>query len=373
LLGLGVQTRCAVAATGLVALFCALTVSASAATSPPAGSPQVSVVVVGAGVVSSADGRISCGALCAAPYRAGQPVELQAAPVVGSSFVGWTGGCFGTAPMCLIAPGRATAVRAVFAPVGGEILATVGGPGVITSRPTGLSCGMTQGDCDVGSFAQGEMVTLTAAPAPGAAFAGWGGACQLAAAAQCTLAVGAGTGVTATFRHQSSAAGAQTLTVLSGGPAVFSEPNLLGPCSSPSPCTASVPSGTSLTLSGPSSWSGDCVGNDSVCALIVDAPTTVSAGFTPRLSASVSATVSVPVSLGGPGRVVAPGLNCSPASGLNQCTGHYRNGSTVVLRAQTTRRRARFVSWGAFCSGRHPTCTLTIGPYENVLAAFRGH
>jgi hypothetical protein len=55
-----------------------------------------------------------------------------------------------------------------------QLAVGVVGPGTVTSSPAGISCG-TQ--C-LGSFARGSTVTLTAAPASGATFLGWKGACS---------------------------------------------------------------------------------------------------------------------------------------------------------------------------------------------------
>jgi len=70
------------------------------------------------------------------------------------------------------------------------------GVGFVTSAPTGLSCG-TQ--CTA-SFGQGTAVTLTATPAAGSVFSGWGGACAASATnAQCVVTLNADAGVSATF------------------------------------------------------------------------------------------------------------------------------------------------------------------------------
>ena len=52
------------------------------------------------GTVSAAEGRIYCGARCAATFRRGAVVAVRDFPARHFSFEGWTGGCVGTAPRC---------------------------------------------------------------------------------------------------------------------------------------------------------------------------------------------------------------------------------------------------------------------------------
>src|SRR5690348_8753210 len=47
------------------------------------------------------------------------------------------------------------------------------GTGTVSSTPAGIACG----DTCTASFAEGTMVTLTAAPADDSQFTGWSGAC----------------------------------------------------------------------------------------------------------------------------------------------------------------------------------------------------
>jgi hypothetical protein len=70
---------------------------------------------------------------------------------------------------------------------------TGNGAGAVTSVPAGISCGT---NC-AASFTQGTSVSLSAAPASGSTFAGWGEAC--AGTASCTVLLNSAMSVTATF------------------------------------------------------------------------------------------------------------------------------------------------------------------------------
>lgn len=68
------------------------------------------------------------------------------------------------------------------------------GVGTVTSNPAGINCG---NDCRE-TYALGQSITLTATPAPGSGFMGWGGACT-GTARTCTLAMTGARNVTARF------------------------------------------------------------------------------------------------------------------------------------------------------------------------------
>lgn len=78
---------------------------------------------------------------------------------------------------------------------------TGAGTGTVTSGPAGLDCGST---CTAW-FADGETVTLIAAAAGGATFAGWSGACT--GQGSCTLTMTAAMSVVATFNAASPDSG----------------------------------------------------------------------------------------------------------------------------------------------------------------------
>jgi len=71
----------------------------------------------GTGTVTSADGRMNCGAVCTVSYVSGTSVNLTASPTGGSSFAGWSGGgCSGTGNCTVTVSGSIT-VAATFNPV----------------------------------------------------------------------------------------------------------------------------------------------------------------------------------------------------------------------------------------------------------------
>lgn len=69
---------------------------------------DISVIKEGSGdgVVTGADGALSCGATCRATILPGKRVTLTAVPYAGSEFAGWEDGCRGGDPVCtLVAAG----------------------------------------------------------------------------------------------------------------------------------------------------------------------------------------------------------------------------------------------------------------------------
>ncbi len=84
-----------------------------------------------------------------------------------------------------------------------EVSMTGAGSGSVTSNPAGISCAHA---CSA-EFNEGEALTLTAAPAPGSAFAGWtGGGCS--GTSTCHVVLGADTAISAEFEPAPAAPGA---------------------------------------------------------------------------------------------------------------------------------------------------------------------
>ena len=75
----------------------------------------LNVQTTGPGAVTSTPGGIACGTDCSEAYPEGANVTLVASPNAGSSFLGWSGACTGTASTCIVAMTEQRAVAAAFA------------------------------------------------------------------------------------------------------------------------------------------------------------------------------------------------------------------------------------------------------------------
>lgn len=158
---------------------------------------RASVFGDGAGVVTSNPAAFICavGQHCESYFLDGSLMSLTAAPEIGSTFAGWSGGCSGLEP-CQIMVGSALPVyvQADFALNHYTLSATVEGDGSIAADD-GFTC--ATGTC-VSTYTHGTVVSMSATPAKGGIrFAGWSGACGGTAA--CVVSMDAAKAVTATF------------------------------------------------------------------------------------------------------------------------------------------------------------------------------
>ncbi len=193
---------------------CVVTMSAArnvGATFASTSQVTLSVSAGAGGIVTTIPGGINCGTTCSAAFALGTNVNVVATPSVGYAFTGWGGACTGT-NVCDLVMDANKSVSATFAPVPvGQYALTVQdiGNGTIVSAPAGINCGTICAN----SFPTGTLVTLTATPAPGNAFAGWGGACTGLGA--CVVLMDQLQTVTATFLSNGPPPGALQVPTLS--------------------------------------------------------------------------------------------------------------------------------------------------------------
>ncbi len=156
---------------------------------------ELQVAVIGAGTVTSTPAGITCGLDCVESFFHQTVVTLKATFARGTTFLGWTGSCTGTAD-CEVTMTADTAVSATFAASTAFVLTTTNdglGQGTIAASSLGLSC---VGTCETAVYA-GETHTLTATPIVGYTFTGWSGACT--GTAPCELTITENTSVTAHY------------------------------------------------------------------------------------------------------------------------------------------------------------------------------
>ncbi len=248
---------------------------------------------------------------------------------------------------------------AVDAPLPGGVRLTVvrGGAaqGTITSNPAGIDCGA---GCTA-TFPIGTLVTLTATPAAGATFSGWGGACS-GNLPTCSIALNADVAVNADFAIQR-----HLVTLATAGNGSGRVTASAGGLDCPGTCTAMLDHGTQLTLTqapGPGStflgWSGACAGTGP-CTLTVDRDLQVSAAFGQSQSLVVTRSGT------GTGTVTSSpaGITCG-----TDCAEVYAPGTTVTLTATAT-GDSQFIGWSGACTGTGP-CTVTVNAATAVDARF---
>lgn len=248
-------------------------------TVPPVGN-TLAVSVSGDGSVVSLPAGIDCGATCSTRFDPASSVTLTATPATGRAFTGWGGDCAGTSRTCTVTMQAARTVTAAFnqpPPASFVLGVSVSGSGTVGSQPAGIDCGSA---CSA-SFAADTSVVLSATPATGQVFTGWGGACAGAGTA-CTVTMTQARSVSASFAAAPPVQRTLSLT-LTGGGVVRSQPVGID-CGSA--CSASFGDGVSVVLAATPSagqrfdgWSGACSGAAATCSLVMSVNRSVGATF----------------------------------------------------------------------------------------------
>ncbi|HYD42592.1 MAG TPA: glycosyl hydrolase family 8 [Anaeromyxobacter sp.] len=321
---------------------------------------QLGTSGTGGGLISSIPAGISCGLDCAETYESGTVVTLTAEPIEGSVFAGWSEACSGTGDTCVVTMTEDLFVVASFTATQVthwlDVLVSGTGTGAVTSSPQGIDCGSV---CSA-MYAEGTLVTLTAAPASGSTFAGWSGACSGTGA--CVVTMSETQSVTATFNPQPVR---YTLTVTrSGSGSVTSTP---AGVSCGTTCSASFAAGTVVTLTATpasgssfSGWSGACSGT-AACVVTMSGARSVAATFSTQ---PVRYTLSVTRSGTGTVTSTPTGVNCG-----STCSASFASGTVVTLTA-TAATGSSFSGWSGACTGTATTCTVTMSAARSVTATF---
>ncbi|MBI4740001.1 MAG: DUF1566 domain-containing protein [Betaproteobacteria bacterium] len=281
-----------------------------------------------------------------------------------------------------------------------SVSAAGSGSGAIADSTGGINCGST---CSA-SFSSGAVVTLTATPASGSTFSGWGGACS--GTGTCQVTMSAARSVTATFAlnaallpdlivtamtapssAQSGGSVSVTATVTNQGSAsagacrlkyYLSSNNIISTSDTDTTWGCDIPAlavGASNTCSGsidvPNVSAGayyfgaiaDTGGavtesNENNNSLAASSPTQITvtaATFALNVTRYGSGSGTIASSTGG--------INCG-----STCSASFSSGTVVTLTA-TPASGSTFSGWGGACSGTG-SCQVTMGAAQSVTATF---
>ncbi|GEM_PF-164616 len=239
----------------------------------------------GEGTVTSVPSGIDCGLTCLATYVKNTSVTLTAAADNHSTFSGWSGDCSGSKSTCTLLLDVDKYVLANFDSnlLSLTVIKNGTGVGSVTSSPAGIDCGVT---CS-GQYALNTIVTLTATadnePGSASVFSGWSGACA-GINLTCQVTMSQAQSVTAAFNLTGNNQIYTLTTATAGAGTGTINKNPLPTCQG-NVCGYTV--GTVVTLTATPtdshsvflSWSGDCSGTNSVCALTMSSNKSVTANF----------------------------------------------------------------------------------------------
>jgi hypothetical protein len=321
-----------------------------------AGNYTLTITKAGNGTVTSSPAGINCGNDCSEAYSYNTLVTLTATPDTGSTFSGWGGACSGTG-LCIVTMTQAQTVTATFStPTTYALIVSKSGTGscTVTSSPAGINCGT---DCSE-LYSHNTSVVLTAAPATGSTFDGWGGACS-GTSPSCALTMNQAQAVTATcspvnYTLTVSTAGTGTGMVTSSPDGINCGNDCNEAYSYNTPVALTPIPAAGSTFSG---WSGACSGTG---------PCTVTMAQAQAVTATFSAaTYTLMVTKAGNGTVTSSptGIDCG-----NDCSEPYSYNTPVTLTA-TPAAGSTFSGWSGPCSGTDP-CSVTMNQAQTVTATF---
>lgn len=359
--------------------------------SPPSGTVQAATYGValaptptGGGVTggSPSNAPIDCepdatptpGTECSATVLSGSTLTVVETPENGFFFTGWGGACSGTSVACATYLATSQSVSATFVSSSTtyDLSVSVTGSGTVTGG--GITCGAGS-TCDT-QEPPNVSVTLTARPASGYGFAGWGGTNGCSGTqATCTVQMDATRTVTADFERlvPFSVTVSGNGTVSGGGVTCGPGPATCSGTTDPEQTltfTATPTTGATVFWSGCSSTAGSlCSVNVTTNAVSVNA--TFSGGAPPPV-----ATYSLSLVVQGDGYITSfsnPSVHCTAAGGTG-CTVNVNANSTISLTAvPASGVTGDFKDWLQACSSfATTTCTLTMTGPKTAEADFAG-
>jgi hypothetical protein len=324
----------------------------------------------GSGRVTSDPARIDCEPDCVRAFADASTVRLTPQADPGSYFVGWDVQSCPDPVACSVLMDESKTVAARFEKIPRRLTAVIFGSGTVTLPPDGPVCSTT---CHR-DYADGDVITITAEPAPGWRFKAWsgGGACSGEASA-CAITMNDAKSVTATF-EQIDPPRRLTAIVLPerGGRVTGIDPAL--DCSTT--CHKDFAHGPVVNLRAEPAagyrfvqWSGGapCTGTNPACDVRMDGDRSVTASFE-RVNAPTYRLIPG-VFDPGMGRVVDPAnaIDCRAYT----CGANYASGTAFTLRAEAM-PGYRFLSWalGPCARSTLPTCAFALRTPTNPVAKF---
>ncbi len=308
------------------------------------------------------------GSVCSYTAPASMPYGMQATPAAGYTFTGWTGDCTGTNSGIYIMLSGARTCSATFTAPTTTYRLTVTTPANGTVTGAGISCGTSgTGTCSV-TYASATPVTLTAAPAAGYTFTGWGGSCA-GASTSTTVTVDGVRTCTATFAVPQT----YQLTVTTPANGTVTGGGISCGTSGTGTCSVTYASATSVTLTAApasgyafTSWGGSCAGTSASTTVTVDGVKTCTATFTAGLPTGPPYTMTIsPAPTGG--TITGAGLNCG--TGGSVCS--YTAPASMPYGMQATPAAGyTFTGWTGDCTGTNPGIYIMLSGARTCSATF---
>ena len=310
---------------------------------------------------------IDCGSggvgKCSAILNYGTLVRLQATPIPGSKFTGWTGCTTVVGANCSFSMTANRTVAPAYRDVTSVSL-TKTGQGTVTSTPAGITCG-TACTASAFEFTRNTLVKLTPAPVTGWDFIGWSGDPSCPGTGPCSFnASTLGIAVAANFSIQ-----LKTLKVTVVGTGSVTGPGSFACDEATTPCTQIFTYGTIETLTPVAApgfkftgWSQDCAGAvPTSCKPTMTTNHSVTATFKQVFGVTVTRQGNA-----APGAITATGINCG-----TDCAEDYLSGTAVTFSrgAPPVGRTFRWLGDCAF-RGTNASCTLTINANKSVIADY---